>query len=220
MPGPITKITARNLRLFLSAIVFMAGCEHHPFSPPDPVAAFMDKPVIIGQGVGEIEVRKTTLGEAISLLGNKFKREEAEGSFGGKCVDGVCDNNFQKFTDINLDYSDYGLMLGFRSIEDEGTPENDLKVRFVYLSCVKKSSGCAFTGKLDNGIHLGSTREEVVKVMGRGDTWTGRQGIISKRSGINLRFKSEYLKISDDDAVESLEIFSPLDYDEFQHHSI
>jgi len=210
----------KESRFLIAALLIIVSCERSPLSPPDKASAYLDKPVIIGHGVGDIEVQRTTLGQATSLLGSNFKRTESEGSFSAKCVDGVCDNNYQKFTDIRLDYSDFGIALGFRSLEGDATPESDLKIRFVYLTCVPKGSGCAFTGKTDGGIHLGSTRKEVVTALGPSDTWTGQQGIICKRTGVNVRFKSEYLRIGDTDTVESLEIFSPVNFSEFEHRSI
>jgi len=216
-------ISLKNaLPILLAVAIIMTGCKRSPVTAsndPDP-AAYLDKPIVIGHGIGDIEIQNTTLSQATARLGTKFKRAESEGSFGSKCVDGVCDNNFQKFTDIRLDYSDYGIMLGFRAIEGDSTPESELKIRFIYITCVPKANGCAFTGSADGGIHLGSTRKEVISSMGPSDTWTGRQGIICKKSGVNIRFKGEYLRIGDDDTVESFEIFSPANFNEFEHRSV
>jgi len=198
----------------------VGGCKVSTLYTPEKPNAFMDKPIVIGHGVGELQVGATTMGEAVTLLGDKFERREMEGSFGGKCVDGVCDNNFKKFTDINLDYSNYGLMLGFRAIEGESTPENGLKLRFIYITCARKGSGCRFTGQTDSGVHLGSTRKEVEAALGGSDTWTGRQGMICKKAGVNVRFTMANGRIGDDDPVESFELFSPDDFGEFEHRSI
>jgi hypothetical protein len=100
-----------------------------------------------------------------------------------------------------------------------------LKLRVISITCVRKG-GCAFKGKTAEGIHLGSTRKEVETALGRSDTWTGRQGSVSKKSGINIDFTeihptpTGYTHFSDDDPVESLELFSPDDYSQFQRHSI
>ena len=128
-------------------------------------------------------------------------------------------------TGIILDYSAYGIVFGFRAFEGENVAENDLKLRVISITCVRKG-GCAFKGKTAEGIHLGSTRKEVKTALGRSETWTGRQGSVSKQSGINIDFTeihptpTGYTHLSDDDPVERFELFSPDDYSQFQRHSI
>ena len=209
------------LRLAVVLAMGVGGCSRVAtvFTPEKP-NSFMEKPIVIGQGVGELEVGKITMGEVIALLGDKFERSELQGSMGGKCVDGVCDNNFQKFTDINLDYSKYGLMLGFRAMEGQSAPESDLKLRFIYITCARKGSGCRFTGQTSSGVHLGSKRKDVEAAVGKSDTWTGRQGMICKRSGVNIRFTITGGRIGEDDPVESFELFSSENFNEFEHRSI
>ena len=195
-------------------------------SPSDDLNGFLNQPIVVGQGVGNIQLKKTTLGEVESLLGNKFERSEMEGNVGtSHCGDGGCDQTTQNYKDIILNYSAYGIVFSFRAFEGENAAENDLKLRVIFITCVRKG-GCAFKGKTAEGIHLGSTRKEVVTALGPSDTWTGRQGSVSKKNGVNIDFteihptKTGYTHFSDDDPVESFEIFSPADYADFQRHSI
>ncbi len=193
---------------------------------PDDLNGFLNQPIIVGQGVGNIQLKKTTLGEVESMLGNKFERSEMEGNIGtAHCGDGGCDQTTQNYKDIILNYSAYGIVFGFRAFEGENLAENDLKLRVISITCVRKG-GCVFKGQTPEGIHLGSTRKEVVAALGRSDTWTGRQGSISKKKGVNIDFTeihptpTGYTHFSDDDPVESFELFSPDDYSQFQRHSI
>jgi hypothetical protein len=196
-------------------------------SQSDDLNGFLNQPIIVGQGVGNIQLKKTTLGEVVATLGNKFERREMEGNISTShgCVDGVCDQTTQNFKDIILDYSAYGIVFGFRAVESENVAENDLKLRVISLTRLRKG-GYAFKGKTAEGIHLGSTRKEVETALGQSDTWTGRQGSVSKKSGINIEFTevhptpTGYTHFSDDDPVESFELFSPEDYSQFQRHSI
>jgi len=220
MPFQTPKATVLLCSYATVVALLAGGCGLVEMFRPDKPSAFMDKPIVIGHGLGELEVGKTTMGEAVSLLGDKFQRDEIQGSFGGKCTDGVCDNNREKFTDVRLDYTKYGLMLGFRSIEGHSAPETDLKLRFIYITCAQRGSACTFTGKTDSGIHLGSTRRDVEAALGKSDTWTGQQGIVCKQAGVNIRFRSDPGKLSDDDPVESFELFSPDNFSEFEHRSI
>jgi hypothetical protein len=181
---------------------------------------YLSKPIEMGRGIGEIQVYQSTLGQVTTILGDRFQREEREGSFGNRCVDGNCDGEFKKFSDINIDYKEFGLLFVFRKIEGEDTPDADLKLRFIRIYCVKSWSGCKFDGKTDHGIHLGSLRKDVIAAHGESNTWTGRQGTISYRKGLNFSFASVYLKIKDTDPVEGIDIFSPQDFQEFGHRSI
>jgi hypothetical protein len=178
---------------------------------------FTNKPIIIGSGIGEIGVKKTTLAEIISLLGPKYQLTKNEDGIIAKCLNGVCEQI--KFTDIKLDYTDFGLMFNFRSILADNVPENELKLRSINITCVQKLLGCAFSGKTEKGSRLGSSRKEVEAAEGKSDTWTGQQGAISKRAGLNITFKSEYLKLSENDPVEAFTIFAPSDFDEFGQRS-
>ena len=221
MPSHNLGNAARLFRLVVVLVLGVSGCSRVAtvFTPEKP-NSFMEKPIVVGQGVGELEIGKITMGEAISLLGDKFERREIEGSMGGKCVDGVCDNNFVKFTDINLDYSKYGLMLGFRAMEGQSAPESDLKLRFIYITCARKGSGCRFMGQTSSGVHLGSKRKDVEAALGGSDTWTGRQGMICKKAGVNIYFTMTDGRIGENDPVESFELFSPENFNEFEHRSI
>ena len=193
----------------------------------DDLNGFLSQPIVVGQGVGNIQLKKTTLGEVDSLLGNKFERREMEGNSTTShgCVDGVCDQTTQNYKDIILDYSAYGIVFSFRAFEGENVAENDLKLRVIFITCARKG-GCAFKGKTAEGIHLGSTRKEVVTALGSSDKWTGRQGSISEKKGVNIDFTeihstpTGYTHFSDDDPVQSFELFSPDDYNQFQRHSI
>lgn len=195
-------------------VTVLTGCKSAPRNP------ILTAPILIGHGIADIQVRQTSLAQLTSKLGNKFERSEIEGSFGSPCVDGNCPNQFRKFTDINLDYKEFGLLFQFRKVEGEDVPENDLKLRFIRAYCAKPSEGCKFQGKTNHGIQLGSLRKDVLQAHPDNLSWTGRQGVVSSRNGITFAFDSEYMKIQDTDRVSAIDVFAPEDFAEFGHRSI
>jgi hypothetical protein len=194
-----------------------AGTTGQPSENPN---SYLTKPIVFGHGIGDIEVYQSTLGQVTAILGDGFQRFETEGSFSSRCVDGNCDNHFQKFWNINIEYNKLGLSFVFRKIEGEDISDGDLKLRFIRISCVKGWLSCKFEGKTDRGIGLKSLRKDVVAAHGPSSTFTGRQGTISYRQGINFSFVSENMKIKDTDPIEYIDIFSPSDFEEFGHRSI
>ena len=201
--------------LVVASLLAFSGCKNSTSRHP-----ILTAPISIGHGIGEIEVHQTTLAQLTAKLGNRFERNEIEGSFGSPCVDGVCPNQFRKFTDINLDYKEFGLLFQFRKVEGEDVPESDLKLRLIRAYCTKPADGCKFQGKTEKGIQLGSFRKDVLQSHNENLSWTGRQGVVSSRNGINFAFDSEYMKIQDTDRVNTIDIFAPEDFGEFGHRSI
>jgi hypothetical protein len=170
--------------------------------------AYTSKTVIPGVGIGNVlQVQVTTLGQIESLMGRDYRERETEGVLS----EGIGQSRY--FKDIYLGYDSVGLAFQFRAFADETIPKQNLKLRGIFISCVRGWFGCAFTGKTDKGVGLGSSRGDVHTAYGETDRSIGQSGIIAKRQGINFSFDPQ--KYDAKDLVSRIVIYHPSDFENF-----
>jgi len=179
----------------------------------DSNPAYANQPIIVGQGLGQVQLKATTYAEVQRIVGKRFI--EINGGAG----EISSRNSVQKFTDLGLEYKEIGLTFGFRSFVSDGIAKESLKLRSIAIGCVKRGSGCVFSGKTNKGIGLGSTLKEVREAYGDSYNPYISWRIVKPEGIIFSAFEVPDRKgygSQDTDKIDGIVIFDPADLEEFR----
>ncbi|MEO0378117.1 MAG: hypothetical protein AAF329_26670 [Cyanobacteria bacterium P01_A01_bin.17] len=197
-PGPFISW---SILLVLASL--LSGCS--AIAQRQAANEYLKATIVPGVGLGDLQIRKTTLGEIVNKLGRNYKREVKGGYLPEDCQIIDCPPTQEETKTIVLHYKAQGFKFFFEQQPNQGLPEDELLLNSIYIECVQKR--CPFKGETEQGIRLGDTRAEVKEVYGQPNRTYTNSWLMSYPSGISFLVDHPYLEpIKESDLIEGITI--------------